>query len=660
VEDAAALAAGAVALRTVAEARSSTVAFFSRALRAKVNMRDDEDREVITERRMVGGRPTAPLPTPRWRLLVIGGAGSESFTLPVAGEAIVGRASNSAIFLDDASVSRRHARILVGPKLQVEDLGSANGTRVGNRKLTPGHAVLIAPGDTLMFGPVMATVQASFASTRLRHIWTHGYFEARVEEECVRAEASKKEFAIMRLRVGPGTAASEMENWFVEWLRPTDTVAAYSPREYEVLLVESTQGRAEQLATHIQQDMQQRGGGVTVGIACYPKDGRTPEVLVAKAGAFGEDIGTAQTRPSSLAEPGAMQRMEPLLRRVAASDISVLIQGETGAGKEVLANAIHALSPRVSKPFLGLNCAALSETLLESELFGYERGAFTGAVQAKPGLLHAAQGGTVFLDEIGEMPMAMQAKVLRVLEQREVLSVGGLKAKPIDVRILCATNRDLEAEIAAGRFRRDLYFRLNGISLVVPALRDRLEEIEPLALTFIGEFSKRAGRPQPALSTEAVAALRQYNWPGNVRELRNVMERAVLLCEGHVVTREHLPLEKMGRTLGPDPTALAAMLPPPVVPVEASTVPSGTQRAGRPTLLCEDEVGSRVPPPESGFAEPGRGSNDHDSERRRIAHALERCAGNQTQAAKLLGISRRTLVTRLQQYAMPRPRKLES
>jgi DNA-binding NtrC family response regulator len=310
-----------------------------------------------------------------------------------------------------------------------------------------------------------------------------------------------------------------------------------------------------------------------------------------------------------------MERLLRLRDRVAQSNISVLLLGETGAGKEVMAESIHQQSPRRSAPFLRLNCAALSETLLESELFGHEKGAFTGAVAPKPGLLETAQGGTVLLDEVGELPAALQVKLLRVLEERQVLRVGGLKPRPIDVRFISATNRDLQAESEEGQFRRDLYFRLNGITLVVPPLRERINEIPALAQKLAQAAGRQSGRPnEPSFSPEALARLERYGWPGNVRELRNVVERAVLLCTGDVITPEHLPGIRQAQ----------------------AATPPGAGEAPRVETLREELAAL---------------------ERKRILDALAECGGNQTRAAKLLGMRRQSLVARLDEYGIPRPRK---
>jgi two-component system, NtrC family, response regulator AtoC len=335
--------------------------------------------------------------------------------------------------------------------------------------------------------------------------------------------------------------------------------------------------------------------------------------------------------PSTVLLDPKMLQLYRMATSVAAGNISVLLIGETGTGKEVLAEAIHLNSPRRTKPLLRLNCAALSETLLESELFGHEKGAFTGATTAKLGLLETAQGGTVFLDEIGEMPPGLQAKLLRVLEDRVVMRVGGLRERPIDARFISATNRNIGAESERNRFRRDLYYRLNGATLQIPPLRERQREIEPLARLFLDKVALEMGRPTPHISPAALDRLLAHRWPGNVRELRNVMERAALLCDDQLLP-EHLP----------EPPATAELVPDPPLPTSH--------------LLTSVELGAAVgghaqvvppPPPES----------PEDAELSRILQALERCAGNQTQAARLLGISRGTLVSRLDIYRVPRPRK---
>jgi transcriptional regulator with GAF, ATPase, and Fis domain len=303
----------------------------------------------------------------------------------------------------------------------------------------------------------------------------------------------------------------------------------------------------------------------------------------------------------------------------------VLLLGETGVGKEVFAEGVHNHSARKRGPFLRLNCAALTETLLESELFGHEKGAFTGAGAQKDGLLEAAHQGTVFLDEVGELPMSIQAKLLRAVEHREVLRIGATRPVQIDVRFLAATNRDLPAEVASGAFRRDLLFRLDGVTLVIPPLRERRGLIGPMALRFLAEARPRPGMA-PRLATEVLAALEAYSWPGNVRELKAVVERAVLLARDGEIGVRHLAFAR--RAAAP--------------PSSDTDTPALTARTVAPPLDAD-------PPPD--YLD-----DDQRADRARVIAALDECAGNQTRAAKLLGIGRTALVTKLRLYRIPRPR----
>jgi two-component system, NtrC family, response regulator AtoC len=296
-----------------------------------------------------------------------------------------------------------------------------------------------------------------------------------------------------------------------------------------------------------------------------------------------------------------------LATKIAPSAVSVLIQGETGVGKEVLAELIHRRSPRAERPLIKVNCAAFAPTLFESQMFGHERGAFTGAVDTQVGMIEAADGGTLFLDEVADLPLELQAKLLRVLEDRVVVRVGAVQGRRVDVRFITASNEQLASRVDAGRFRADLFFRLAGVTLRVPPLRERRDEIEPLAELFALRAAVPARAEPPALGAAARAALRAHAWPGNIRQLRNIVERAVLLCEGPTILPEHLDLDE-------PPRAAAAEV----------AIPDAALDADEPEHLLA---------------------------------ALARCAGNQTRAARLLGISRNTLLARLDRFGLPRPRK---
>ncbi|XXY45786.1 sigma 54-interacting transcriptional regulator [Sorangium sp. So ce269] len=470
-------------------------------------------------------------------LAVFAGGRVTRHPLPAEGRVSLGRSKENDVPIDDSSVSRRHAIIHLGPRIAIEDLGSANGTRL-------------------------------------------------------RRERS----------AGPTTKLLELQ---------------------------LEQGKTMELSV---------GDAVNLG--------STLIVILPREGATSAAPGQGQGEPIVL-DP-AMQRLYALAERVAGAPITVLLLGETGAGKEVLAEHIHRRSPRAQGPFLRLNCAALSESLLESELFGHEKGAFTSAGQAKQGLLETAEKGTVLLDEVGELPPSIQVKLLRVLEDRKVMRVGGLSPRPIDVRFLSATNRDLAAEVKRGAFREDLFFRLNGIALTIPPLRARVSEIAPLARALAARTAGALGRRAPAFAPETLAALEAHRWPGNIRELRNVIERAVVLSGGDTLLPEHLLLDDAAAP--PQETSAALAAAPPAASPAAP--PAASPAAAPPQAADEDAGGARSSP------NAGDLRSELDAiERRRIVDALEQCAGNQTQAAALLGMPRRTFVARLDAYGIPRPRK---
>ena len=608
------------------------------------------------------------------RLLVLGHAHMSTFPLPLVGEVTIGSGESADVRVNDPSVAERHVLLGTGSQMTLTDLGGGP-TIVGNQRLGPGETTPLSPGVVVLVGGVTMVVQASGASTRLRHVRSHDYFEGRLEDECARAEGNRSPFGVVRLRFARNQAQA-LEEAFSRYLRPIDLVAMYASDEYELLLSDTGAEGVSAILQRVEQALSARGlSEVAVGVACWPTDGRSPEALLAAAGMALH--GRPESSSPRVPTAGAIEALQPLVERVAHTNINVLILGETGVGKEVLARRIHDLSPRAPSPLLCVNCAALNETLLESELFGHERGAFTGAVQSKPGLLEVAGGGTVLLDELGEMPLTIQAKLLRVVETRSVTRVGGLKARHIDVRFMAATHRDLELEIARGHFRQDLYYRLNGVSIFVPPLRERVNEIRPLAEEFAADCARQAGRAPPKLSLNALRALERYAWPGNVRELRNVMERAVMLSGSDFIDLVHLPVERLGRTLPLERPSevphVAVPVPPPASPLPASLAPGAPLPSGfapfqttpppPPRTFAPPALGSLRPgsysfAPSRGEAAVGsEASSAADEERTRILRALEACAGNQTHAARMLGVSRRTLISRIERYQLPRPRK---
>jgi len=589
-----------------------------------------------------------------------------TYPLPAAGALTIGRGEHADVQLSDPLASREHARLHIGEGgFELEDLESRNKTRLREVPLSPHLRVTLEPGEAFGVGATLLMIQQRSPMPRPRRLWPHGYFEARIEEECARSEGTLDPFAVVRVHVEGAVAAARLFEPMRRALRGPDMLAEYAPGEYEVLLVRTEPSLASAIARDVVAKLAEAGLDARTGVATYPRDGRVPEQLIAVACSRVRGADEGGTTGLVVGQSAAMQRLYAMADQAAQANISVLILGETGVGKEVMADRIHRKSARAGKPFVCLDCGALPANLLQSELFGHERGAFTNAISAKPGLFELAHGGTLFLDEVGELPIDMQQTLLRVLETKQVRRVGALHERAIDVRFVAATNRDLEAAIAQGKFRRDLYYRLNKLALQIPPLRERRAEIAPLGAAFLAQFAKEMGRRRPArLGAEATRLLEAHVWPGNIRELRNCMERATVLCAGgDEILPEHLPLEDMaaaaamfGGTVAPSAWAVAAGSASaarpgdrdrptgndmPASPPAHRTTPPG----GRDVVTGHERGTMGLPPP------PG------DTEKERILRALARHAGNQTRAAAELGMARSTFVLRLDHYAIDRPRK---
>jgi two-component system, NtrC family, response regulator AtoC len=338
----------------------------------------------------------------------------------------------------------------------------------------------------------------------------------------------------------------------------------------------------------------------------------------------------------------SLREVIDLAKKVAQSGLSsVLVQGESGTGKDLVAKAIHYSSQRADGPFVAINCAAIPANLIESELFGYEKGAFTDAKVRKEGLFEQAEGGTLLLDEIGELELSLQAKLLRVLEEGSFRRVGGLKDVPLDVRIVVATNRDLKSESEAGRFRLDLFYRFSVIQIDMPPLRERQGDVIILASHYIAHFNKQFGKRIQGLSSEVIEIFNKYRWPGNVRELRNVIERVMILEESDVITAKYLPrgfdkIEPSGEKILPPEVRAEAQA--------ASAVPSQAEIHPSPAA---PEVNRAAATPLALLELPPEGIVLEELEMVLVKQALDRCGGNQTRAAELLGISRDQLRYRL-------------
>jgi two-component system, NtrC family, response regulator AtoC len=544
---------------------------------------------------------------------------------------LFGRSRTANVQIESDRVSRLHAQFRRrGATVTVEDAGSRNGTWV-NGQLVQGERAL-ASGDEVVVGPLTIVVSITSRVVARPRIESTRYLEERLAAEVDRGQAYHRRFSLVMLRLdGPTEIADDASDRIFAALRPMDAIAEYAPGTLAVVMPERDAAAAEQTMRALLDRARVRAAeagvalGVAVGVAGFPEHGTTPGALIARAlaalatvrgrGADLVGVPPAEAAPlmgDIVVGDSQMARVYELVRKVADHPITVLVVGETGTGKEVIASAIHAASRRCNGPLVRLNCASMPETLLESELFGHEKGAFTGADRKKLGYFEAAHGGTLFLDEIGEMTPALQAKLLRVLEQRRITRVGGTDEIEVDVRVICATHRDLEAESRAGAFRADLFFRISAFTIFVPALRDRPAEIDLLAQHFLRQCAENTRQRIPALSPAAAAALRRHAWPGNVRELRNAIERAMVLHSAGVIGVEDLPDSiRDGR---------AAM------PAAAPPLTLGGMR---------DQIA--------------------DMERATIAAVLEACGGSQTEAAKQLGISRRTLIYRMEKHGLKPP-----
>ena len=326
-----------------------------------------------------------------------------------------------------------------------------------------------------------------------------------------------------------------------------------------------------------------------------------------------------------MGDSAALREVLSKVEQVAPTSSTILLRGETGTGKELVAHAIHINSPREHKPFVRVNCAALAPGVLESELFGHEKGSFTGAIARRPGRFELADGGTLFLDECGDLPMEVQIKLLRTLQEREFERVGGAETIKVDVRVVSATNRNLEQMIEDGEFREDLYYRLNVFPINLPPLRDRLEDLPVLVQHFVTKFARQMGTQPAPVAPDALARLREYNWPGNVRELENIIERAMILARGAPLGIAHLDFGRRGQTTG-------------------TSTPSGPVAAVAPVAAA----------PASALADDGKSLAERllDSERKEIVAAVDKSRGNIASAARTLGINRSTLYYRLRKHGL--------
>ena len=638
------------------------------------------------------------------RLVVIEGpdAGRE-FELPLRGGG-VGRGEGNLVQLTDPTVSRQHGTIELrdGALAWVDDSGKPrtliNGVPPSVHRLEAGDEIVLG-ATKLAFLPVDGAVLVQASSHVTMEVSTSALFALTGKDDRarrhlaalaqlgdrLRAEAASGRDAVARAACDAARTALDAHRAFVlsAGKRPTPVAAAIAAgqpsqlqapgdlvdkvvAQRQVVTAESggraliaapVHGLGDDVVALLWID---RAGGTpwpetdALAASCIAQltgaawaGADTREQLARRADALEEQLEGAGSGGDFIGRSAAAARVLELVRRVAASDTTILLGGESGSGKEMVARAIHRASKRAKGPCVAVNCAALTETLIESELFGHEKGAFTGATEKKAGRFELADRGTLFLDEVGELPLGLQTKFLRVLEERRFERVGGQRAIEVDVRVVAATNRDLADMVKRGTFREDLYYRLGVIQVEVPPLRDRLEDVPLLVEHFLARFRREAGRRITGFSPDALAAMTCYAWPGNVRELRNAVERAVVLGERELIAAADLPPQVLAAAgalhrakAAPTPALGAAIATPPATPIMIAS-PADAGRAAPPEAVHRS-IDARAPVPAAKWL--------RELEKEGILAALAATGGNKAQAAAILEIDRSTLYKKLKDY----------
>ncbi|HTN87436.1 MAG TPA: sigma 54-interacting transcriptional regulator [Sorangium sp.] len=628
-------------------------------------MSDEQSKpQRFRETQTLADRLASPLLTDAGRsvaLLVQHQGGVQSALLAPDAPVTIGRTAPASLRIEDPTLSREHARFsLAAGRVRVEDLGSRNGTRIAGRRVKEAELEI---GDEVVLGGVLVRIEALGTAGGPLGIEGEDRLRRHIDEELARAEQFRRPFALLFVRAEQAVPAGPDHRLWLEVLRarlrPVDRIALYGQDAAQVLLPETGADEAGSMARAIAAPAEQ-GVCLLVGGAVHPDAGSTAEELVERARDAARRTSRAQpvelvassswaverTGGGALIAGAAMSGLLATIERVAASRIPVVLHGETGTGKEVLARLIHDWGSRKARRMVRVNCGAIPKDLVESTLFGHERGAFTGAQQQQKGVFEDANGGTVFLDEIGELPPAAQAALLRVLETGSFSRVGSPREIETDVRIVAATHRDLEAMSESGAFRADLYYRLGGVVIDIPPLRERKDEIEPLAWRFLRMANQANGRHVQGIAREAMELLQLYNWPGNVRELRNAMERAVVVTRAALVQPEDLPApvraaraqgegaSEPARASDPERTYPegAVGAPPPSPP---PSLPPSTQ----PSELEDTPVRGKV----------------QQYEAKILRDTLEAAGWSRTEAAKRLGIPVRTLSYRMKVLGVTKP-----
>jgi DNA-binding NtrC family response regulator len=587
-------------------------------------------------------------------LLVFEGESSRMVPLAPEGDVVLGRGEACEVRIVDGSVSRRHAQLtLTFGQGVITDLDSQNGTKVNGERIAGGRPLV--SGDLVTLGSVNLSYHSSVRHVAPREVLGLPAFQQRADQECERALRFGRSLALIAVNLGlTGRADRPLVARLLGAKLRTLDAAAWAGGDQLVLLLPELDAAA---GTAVAEDLLVAFAGhapqCRVGLAVAPADGCDADTLIGSARAAAlvaeprQVIAASNARTTRaigdrtlvMADP-VMARLYALIERLAVVDLAVLVCGETGTGKELAASALHAWSPRRHRPLVSLNCAAIAETLVESELFGHEKGAFSGASSGRAGLLETADGGTVFLDEIGELSLPVQAKLLRVLEAKKVTRLGDVREREVDIRVIAATNRNLDDEVAAGRFRRDLFFRLSGATLWLPPLRDRQRELPLLAQMFLDEACRALDRGTAELSPGAIQTLASYGWPGNVRELKNVIEYLAATVFEDVIHSDHVA-ERLRAT--------GALGGNAVVPRRTMDLTPHAHAA------LADETRQIALPPEDRRFRPLE-EEVRELERTRIGEALEAARGNQTRAAELISMPLRTFMTKVKLYNLS-PRK---
>ena len=574
-------------------------------------------------------------------LLIFHGHKARLATIANHQRLVLGRDPEADIPVLDERLSRLHAAFeAIDGEVWVSDLGSTNGTKVNGQPLSRAR---LAPGDEVRMGSVRASIHLR-ATAPGGPVESHERFLRAIEREAQRARAFGRSFALLTVKRVVGPAGAEPWQALRRQLRAVDSVAPYSGEVRELLLAEADLADAQRIAAAIV-----AAGPYRCGIALYPAlaageliraslaalrrtSAEAPVQLAASSGSAGAAV-SAEPRECVVQNP-AMRELHASVARLASAQIPVLLVGETGSGKEVLARALHEKGKRASGPMASINCAAIPSTLVESVLFGHVKGAFTGAVVDSPGIFEEADGGTAFLDEIGELPAAAQAALLRVLETKRVRRVGSNKEIAVDVRVVAATHRDLAAMCAEGTFRQDLLYRINTMVLQIPPLRQRPEEIATLAELFLAQANAANGAAIEGIDREAMLALHQHSWPGNVRELRNVIERAVVIASASWIGLVDLPeaLRSLGTPQGADEASSRRGQPLSGSPSDAAPYGPGASaqhQDGADFKACMEQAEVAI-----------------------LLGALERAGGNRKEAAALLQMPLRTFSHKLSQHGI--------